>query len=92
MEFLERLQRHIGGLLHLRTELFWYDSRGWDNNSGRICLLLDVITADADTILEPTARTKAVRGAGREATSVAFLLIEGKPQWIWVTEQDVDLL
>ena len=89
----EQLQSRRGGLLHLKTELFWYDGRGHDNNSGRICLLLDVITTDAVRALgADAARTTAVRGAGREATAVAFLLIEGKPQWIWVTEQDMEVI
>ena len=89
MNLLEQLQSHRGGLVQLKTELFWYEGRGWDNNPGRICLLLDAITADTAPC---TTCTHSARLAAREATAVALLLIEGQPQWIWVVEQDVDLL
>ena len=92
MNLLEQLQSHRGGLLHLKTELFWYDGRGHDKDPDRLCLLLDVITADADTILEPVARTYAAVVIDREATAVTLLLIDGRPQWIWVAEQDIEVI
>jgi len=87
MTFLQQLQAHKGGLIHLKTQLYWAWSRG-DNNPGRICLILDA------------ARKSAVEGAAdgahRSATPAdyvaAHLLIDGQSAWIWVTEQDVELL
>jgi hypothetical protein len=94
MTTFEQLQSRRGGLLHLKTELFWYDGRGHDKDPGRVCLLLDVITADAAraTDVEPIARTTGARLAAREAITVALLLIDGQPQWVWLAEQDIEVL
>jgi len=94
MTFLDKLRSHMGGLLRLKTELYWYDGRGHDKDPGRFCLLLDVITAAADreAVVEPVARTTTAHSiAAREATVVALLLIDGQPQWIWLAEKDVEL-
>ena len=98
MTFLERLQSHKGSLIKLKTELFWYGGRGWDENPGRVCLLLDAAAAAA-------ARTPAVFATGAAAAAAAFatgaaarrsaaayLLIDGSPRWVWVAEEDMALL
>jgi hypothetical protein len=94
MTLLEQLQSHRGGLLHLKTELFWYDGRGHDKDPGRICLLLDVITTTAARVadVEPITRTTGALLAAYEAIAVALLLIDGQPQWVWIAEQDVEVL
>ena len=109
MTTFEQLQSNKGGLLHLRTELFWYDGRGHDNDPGRFCLLLDVLTGDdaRNIHVEPIARTTAAgfvrRGLGPGRVGVelhrpgaddvaALLLIDGHPQWIWVAENDIEVL
>ena len=54
MTFLEQLQSHKGGLLRLKTELYWYGGRGYDRSPDRICLILDAArrtTADYATLL-----------------------------------------
>jgi len=79
MTFLEQLQSHKGGLICLKTELFWYEGRGWDGTPGRICLILDAATIGVAT-------TAARRSAA------AHLLIDGQPAWIWVVGQDIELL
>jgi hypothetical protein len=56
----------------------------WDNNPGRICLTLDAAAAPPAI---PVACT-----AVATAAAAAHLLIDGKPQWVWVAEQDVELL
>jgi len=99
MTFFSKIQSHKGGLIRLKTELYWYDGRGDDNTPGRICLILDAATA-ARSIVEAasaTAATAAVttaaaardyaRGAAR-----AYLLIDGGPRWIWIVDEDVELL
>ena len=77
MNLLETLQAHKGGLICLKTELYWYDRRSWDGTPGRICLILDA-TASAT--------------AAAEAAAAAFLLIDGQPQWIWLAAEDIELL
>jgi len=93
MTFLQQLQAHKGGLLRLKTQLYWYD--GVRNEIvGRVCLLLDAATA-ADA-LAAAARTATAAGTAaahvRSSTAAALLLIDGSLQWIWITEADVDLL
>jgi len=89
MTFLEALRSHRGGLIRLKSELYWYDGRGWgwDGITGRVCLLLDAAVA-------PPSR---VRAAARQAAAVrvepaALLLIDGAPHWVWVAQEDVELL
>ena len=96
MTLLEQLQAHKGGLIQLKSQLYWYDGRGYDGTPGRICLLLDAAllaggpgrrahVATHTAALVPAALTGA-------ATEAAFLLIDGQPQWIWVAEEDIALL
>ena len=101
MTFLEQLQSHKGGLLRLKTQLYWYDGRGYDNNFGRVCLILDATTGTAarrtaaarttTTAARRTAATTTVRPS-TAAEAAAFLLIDGQSQWVLVAEKDVELL
>ena len=92
MTLLEQLQAHKGGLIQLKTQLYWYDGRGYDGTSGRICLILDATASDAAAGLRAAA-TPATNPAGNVyAAAAAFLLIDGQPQWIWVAEEDIALL
>ena len=77
MIFLDRLLSHKGGLIRLKTELYWYGGRGYDRSPDRICLLLDA------------ARTAA---AAARTAAAALLLIESSPHWVWVAAEDVELL
>ena len=47
MTLLEQLQAHKGGLIQLKTQLYWYDGRGWDGDPARVCLLLDATASAA---------------------------------------------
>ena len=87
MTFLEQLQSHKGGLLRLKTQLYWYDGRGYDESPDRICLILDAADGDAKV------PWKAPSTAGAYPPGpAAHLLIDGTPHWIWVAESDVELL
>ncbi len=86
MDFLQELGSHRGGLLLLKTELFWYGGRGWDGIRGRVCLLMDARDADA------TTRTTATTTRTPARSAAAFLLVDGDPHWIWVAQADVELL
>ena len=86
MTLLERLQSHKGGLLRIRSELYWYDGRGWDNNPGRVCLILGATPATRVVAVAAPAAAAAARIAA------VLLLIDCCPQWIWVSEADVEVL
>jgi hypothetical protein len=91
MTFLEALRSHKGGLILLKSELFWYGGRGWDGTRGRVCLLMDSATADA----VPSAVCHAIAAATLAAdpdAPAACLLIDGRPHWIWIAPADVELL
>jgi hypothetical protein len=99
MTFLQQLQAHKGGLVRLKTLLYWYD--GVRNEIvGRICMLLDA-AATAPTAARSATAVVAVPVLTRDAAAAAhahsiaraaLLLIDGSPQWIWITEADVELL
>ena len=92
MTLLDRLQAHRGGLVRIKSGLFWYGGRGWDRVPGRLCLVLDVATnkdLPADALID--ARTD--RGAAAfTALVAALLLVDGAPHWVWVNEESVELL
>ena len=89
MTLLEGLQSHRGGLLHIKSELYWYGGRGFDGSPGRVCLILDAVSTPVfETFLDAEPLP---RDAGR-ASHAALLLIDGCPQWIWVGKEDVELL
>ena len=91
MTFLEQLQSHRGGLIRIKSELYWYTGRGWDESPGRICLVLDIGGA-------PPGFRVPVRVAAATSTipdlrgGVALLLIDGCTHWVRVVHEDVELL
>ncbi len=90
MTFLEDLTAHKGGLIRLKWGLFWYGGRGWDGVHDRICLLMDsALTYDG----APAARTsRAPPALARTADPAVCLLIDGRPHWVWVSSDDLELL
>ena len=95
MTFLEVLQSHRGGLLHIKSELYWYDGGLRVGTRGRVCLILDAAALDAafhtaDAFGEFAATT--VSSARPTAAAAALLLIDGCPKWIWVGQEDVEIL
>jgi hypothetical protein len=94
MTFLERLQSHKGGLLQLKTALYWYGGRGYDGSPDRTCLLLD--TAATSTTATVRSSTAAARITGADVSTglgvEAYLLIDGSPQWVWVADKAIEIL
>ena len=90
MVILEQLRVHVGGIVRLKGELFWYGGRGWDGITGRVCLLLDA--APNAPARGPHARVPRPLQAGAGTAAAALLLIDGRPQWVWVAPADVELL
>jgi hypothetical protein len=81
MTFLEELTAHKGGLVCLKSELYWYNGCGWDGCPGRICLILDA-----------GLRSCALAAAVTPAAAATLLLVDGDPHWVWVAQADVELL
>ena len=111
MDFLQTLEAHRGGLIRIKSELFWYGSVGWDGAQGRVFLLLDTTTTLATATVAaglhaPHARTRADFAAATVAAGLdaphartglgvdaaAFVLIDGAPHWVWVCQEDVEIL
>ena len=90
MTFLEALRAHTGGLIRLKTDLFWYGCRGLDGSPGRICLILDA-SPRGDHSPEAIT-TSATLSAFAHSALASLLLIDSTPQWIWVAQEDVELL
>jgi hypothetical protein len=88
--FLERLQAHKGRLIRLKTQIHWYDGRGYDGFPGRFCLLLDAVRFVVHGAV--TGIGSAAAGGRLEDDGAALLLIDGRPQWVWVAEQDVEVI
>jgi hypothetical protein len=89
MTFLEELTAHKGRLILLKTELFWYGGRGYDGIPERVCLLMD--SAPTYTAAARTAAAAALTTI-LGAVTAACLLIDGRPHWVWVSSDDLELL
>ena len=88
MTLLEQLQAHAGGLVKIKTQLFWYGGRGWDGTPDRICLILDT----ASTAAAAASRSAALDRLLPQLRAAALLLIDGAPHWVWVAQEDVEIL
>jgi len=86
MVLLEQLRIHVGGLILLKSELWWYGARAWDGARGRICLLMDAAPTAASARRWPAAVT------GSACAAATLLLIDGRPHWVWVSADDLELL
>jgi hypothetical protein len=89
MDFLQELGSHRGGLLLLKTELYWYDGRGWDGVHDRVCLLLNT---SADETCDGAAATTSAAAEPALDAHAALLLVDGQPHWVWLAQSDVELL
>ena len=89
MTFLEELQSHRGGILRIKSELYWYGGRGWDGAPGRVCLLLDAALAGHRA---PDARGVCLGALASDTVTAVLLLIDGAPHWVWVAQEDVEIL
>ena len=94
MTFFEELQSHRGGILRIKSELYWYGGRGWDGTPDRICLVLDAVDAKTRIFALAAAIAAGARDLAAAGTPelAALLLIDGAPHWVWVTQADVELI
>jgi hypothetical protein len=92
MTILETLQANRGGLLRLKTQLYWYNGQGWDNHPGRVCLIIDAATI-ARLLQGPGLQAEAEAAAAVATTGAAvLLLIDGSLKWVWVDEKNCELI
>ena len=92
MDFLQTLKAHRGRLICLKTALFWYGGRGFDDSPGRICLLLDASARTSARAASPTRSAAAMTATADATAAAALLLIDDRPQWIWVSRADMELI
>lgn len=85
MSFLEKIQAHKCGLIRLKGDLYWY-SRGWDESPDRIFLVLDAATRP------PHGRCSAEQQGVDERCTTALLLLDGSPHWVWISEDETEIL
>jgi hypothetical protein len=89
MMLFDKLSAHIGGLIQIKTELYWYDSESYDNIQNRVCLIADVTRrAGRHEGKECAARTLTFKASD----VFALLLIDDSLKWIRLCENDVELI
>jgi len=75
----------------IKTQLYWYGQGRYDGNPRRICLILDAV--DEHAVDASGAANRQAVNDGKKVNSVdAFLLVDGVPRWIWLSEADVEVL
>ncbi len=91
--FLDKLQSHKGGLLHLKCQLYWHDRGDLDGVEERHCILLDAPVKTTPAIEDAVTPTVELYNANElKKTAVILLLIDGRTQWVWVAEKDLELI
>jgi hypothetical protein len=91
MTFLETLHANCGGLIRLKTQLYWYETKSWDDNPGRICLILDATLGPARHAGVDVVATVS-GGRMDDEFLAAQLMIDGSPRWVWIDKQKAELL
>jgi len=84
---IEELRAHIGCLIRIKTELYWYRTRGgvgWDGISERFCILLDVAGRRRPIYVASDDRGRPER--------CLHLLIDGHPQWVGLNKKHFELV
>ena len=92
MTFLEALRSHKGGLVRIKSDLYWYGGRGWDGITGRVCLLLNAGADARRGRPVVTDAAAAVVASDSACAATIELIIDGTPHWVWVAQSDVELL
>jgi hypothetical protein len=95
MKFNKRLRSHIGKLICLKTQLYWFYQGGWDNNPGRVCILISVQHGrfSKQPVAEGAYHRKIIDRVGRVKKTIAIeLLVDATPQLIWVTNKDLEFI
>ena len=86
MELFE-LQAHKGGLIRLKSDLFWF-GKGWDTTPERICILLDAVRKRSK---EMHISAATLSGSDQDVWCIQ-LLIDGDPHWCWIAKRYLELV
>lgn len=90
---LDQLRSRIGTDVTVRTSIYYYDGRGWDmikTPTAPVYRLLDVASPGTN---RPSAAATFAGSPRRAGGAVeALFMIKGKPTWVLVTSQDVELV
>jgi hypothetical protein len=78
MTFLKQFQAHKGGLLKIKTRLYWSNKGRHDGNPGRVCLILDVYAARQVDNRDIAAAGAANEQAERDGKKVISILIDDR--------------
>jgi len=92
--FIKRLGAHKGGLIRLKTQLFWYNVMPvarYDRSPGRVCLLLEATAVPTWREFDAPRADADTANADMDG-AMALLLIDGMVKWVRVAEGDVELL
>ena len=92
MTFLNKLKAHLGGLVRIKTELYWYEIAryGPDGVPGRIYLLVDAQEQISPDLLSAT--TIATIALPLVAPVSILILVDGIPKWVWTWDEVLDLI
>lgn len=90
MTFHEILRSRKGGLLRIKSELYWYDIRNLDKRPGRICLILDAVPG-SDAHIDAGGSVSMITEATVVNSAAALLLVDGSPRCVWLVESDVEV-
>jgi len=84
-------QDHKGGLIKLKSQLFWGGGSGrhWDGVPERICLILDV---DDENAHRTFVSTNGDFDNEWDPGVTVLLLVDGSPHWVLVYETDMEFI
>jgi hypothetical protein len=101
----EGLLTHRGGLIRLRTSIYWWGERNWQDFKGVNCAVIDVQKAPDNEFIDfSTAMGKSISchtvysprysTADKEWHSYFRLcvLLEGRLRWIWLSLSDIEVI
>jgi hypothetical protein len=87
MKFFQTLQKSIGNIIRLKTQLYWFQKGVWDNNPGRVCLILDVLKHGG-----PASACTVTSYNTSNNEELVLLLINGLPVHVWTSEPDIEFI
>ena len=91
MTFFDKLKAHVGGLVLIKTQLYWYKIGKW-NDAERVHILLDALDPYADPYDEPEAMAGSTPARGLDLRVAVLLFIDDAPKWVWVYSGAVELI
>jgi len=93
MTLFEELQAQIGSLIHVKTQLFFEKTVGWDGIPERFCVLLDVAKPEwpPRKVYAEGPSITWVRADRNDSIDVQ-LLLDGTPQWIALNKENFEIV